>query len=237
MSSGTQAAAVARLTLRTSVTRGRLAALAALAAALVAITAVLGRSGEFGQPFDAIDNFTIQLLVPITALLFATAAIGDLVEDQTLVYLWLRPINRGATAVAVTAAALAATLAVVVPIALVAALAGGAETDLLVATVVATVFGVLAYVPLFVALGARVPRALLWGLAFVLIWEAVIANAVDGLARVSVRAYTRSILTEGADVRTDAWTTGTATAVIVLIAFGLLGLAITWRTLRTRDIP
>ena len=40
------------------------------------------------------SNLGFTMVVPIVALVFATAAFGDLKEDSTLVYLWLRPMDR-----------------------------------------------------------------------------------------------------------------------------------------------
>ena len=47
---------------------------------------------EAGTSF--IDAFGLSLLVPVTTLVFASAALGDPADDGTLVYLWLRPVPR-----------------------------------------------------------------------------------------------------------------------------------------------
>ena len=49
----------------------------------------------------------------MVSLVFASAALGDVAEDGTLVYLWLRPYPRWQLAVA----AFAASVTVVVPVA------------------------------------------------------------------------------------------------------------------------
>ena len=49
------------------------------------------------------------LVLPVVALVFGGAAIGDLRDDKTLVYLWLRPMDRWP--IVVGAALAAATLA------------------------------------------------------------------------------------------------------------------------------
>ena len=41
-----------------------------------------------------ISDLGFTTLVPIVALVFASAALGDMREDGTLVYLWLRPMDR-----------------------------------------------------------------------------------------------------------------------------------------------
>ena len=40
------------------------------------------------------DSYGLSLLIPVVALVFASAALGYLAEDGTLVYLWLRPLAR-----------------------------------------------------------------------------------------------------------------------------------------------
>src|SRR5437773_221938 len=56
-----------------------------------------------------VDKFGLTLVIPLAALVFGTASLGDPVEDGTYVYLWLRPIRRGQ----ITLAAYLATLSMV----------------------------------------------------------------------------------------------------------------------------
>ena len=38
------------------------------------------------------SGFGLALVLPVATLVFASASFGDLVDDQTLVYLWLRDL-------------------------------------------------------------------------------------------------------------------------------------------------
>ena len=134
-----------------------------------------------------INNFGLALLVPVATLVFASAALGDPNEDGTLVYLWLRPVPRSKI---VVIAAIASSITVTWPIVV---------APLLIA---AAVTGVgsgpgqrhrdrvhrrdrRATARLFVALGLRVKRALVWGLLYILIWEGFVATANASAARLA----------------------------------------------------
>lgn len=186
--------AIYRLLLRSTATRGRIAALGALGALGVVVAAAIGSDVRDAARF--IDLFGLTVVVPLTTLVFASASLGDIIDDGTMVYLWLRPVPR----VRVVAAAAAATITVVGPLVLIPLiLAGavtGAGTDLVAGAALAAFVGVLAYTGLFVTLGVRVRRSLVWGLVYVFIWEGFVANAGQTASRLAVRAYTRSILSD-----------------------------------------
>ena len=89
-------------------TKGRLALLGALGGIAVLIGFATSAGESTATPQDAADlvnGYGLSVLVPVVALVFAAAALGDMVEDSTLVYLWLRPVPREVLALAATAAA------------------------------------------------------------------------------------------------------------------------------------
>src|SRR5690606_13164804 len=113
--------------------------------------------------------------VPVAALMFASSVLGDTVDDRTLVYLWLTPVPRWIMAAAATLASITVTLPLVFVPLVVAALATGGGGALVGATAVATIVGVVGYSGVFVALGLRFRRALVWGIAYILLWEGFVA--------------------------------------------------------------
>ena len=190
----TQFLALYRLILRSIATRGRIVALGALGALGVVVASAVGSDTRDAARF--VDLFGLTAAVPLTTLVFASASLGDIIDDGTMVYLWLRPVPR----VRIVAAATAATLTVVVPLVLIPLLAATAVTGAGAAVVVggalAALFGLLAYTGLFVMLGVRVRRSLVWGLVYIFIWEGFVANAGKTASRLAVRAYTRSIISD-----------------------------------------
>ncbi|MBT5138078.1 MAG: hypothetical protein HOM37_03365, partial [Acidimicrobiaceae bacterium] len=77
-----------RLILRQLVTGGRVLALLALSAVLVLVSLAVGLSEDVEDPLEVgvalIDLMGFTLVVPIVALVFAAAALGDTREDATL---------------------------------------------------------------------------------------------------------------------------------------------------------
>jgi ABC-2 type transport system permease protein len=191
-----------RLLLRSQVTRARLLALGTLGLTAMVLGFAVGASDEVDK-LDAgvtlINQFGLTVSVPITALIFASSALGDLADDSTMVYLWVRPLRRWVIVVAAFLAALTVTVPLVVaPLVVAAALTGGGA-DLVVGTVVASTLGIVAYAGLFTALGLRVRRALVWGLLYILIWEGFVARGGDNAARLAVRSVTATLLQAGVD--------------------------------------
>ena len=142
---------------------------------------------------DVVLSYGLGILVPLAALWLGASALGDLVEDRLLVYLWLKPVSRWQ----LPAAAVLATLSVVVPLTVlplaVSALVAG-STDVAWSALLATSFAALAYTGLFVAAGLWFRRAIWWGLAFILIWENLVAYTAEGAARFTVLGWASSIL-------------------------------------------
>ena len=231
--------AIFRLVLRTQVTRGRAAALGTVGLIGVLLGYTIGRAAE-GDRADAaygfVGGYGLGLLVPVTALVFAAAALGDPAEDGTLVYLWHRPISR----VRIVVAAAAGTLCIAVPFAVVptvlAAAATGVGGSLVGAAAAASFVAVAAYSGIFLCLGLVVRRALAWGLAYVLIWEGFVARSATGPARLSILVYARSLLAALADHDPPRLASSVPFAVAVPLVIGAVALAATVAFLRRIDV-
>lgn len=227
---------VYRLLLTLLATRGRIVA-AGTAGAVIVLLAVVGRAAGEGRGFtiEVLVSGGLALLVPVTALLFATAVLGDLAEDGTLAYLWLRPIPRWQLGAAATGAAwTVAVPTAVVPLVVAALLAGSVR--LAVAAVATAVVAVLAYSPLFVALGLRSRRAILYGLLYVVVWENVASRLSRGLARTSVRLHAETLLAAWSEARLPRFAPSSSTSLTVLLTVSLVGLALTVQLLRTAEL-
>ena len=178
---------------------------------------------------DTVSSYGLGLLVPLATLWLGTSAIGDLVEDRLLAYLWLKPVPRWQ----LPAAAVLATFSVVVPLTtlplVASALVAGAP-KVAWATLLAAPLATLAYAGLFAAAGLWFRRAVWWGLAFVLIWENVAAHVAEGAGRFSVIGWASALvgLAPDVDVQLDAGSP--AVALVVLPAIAIAGwLVATWR--------
>ena len=207
------------LILRTQTTRARVVMLGVLGLLGVVIAIPLRGADD---PLDAashfIDGFGLTLVLPITTLVFASAALGDFIDDSTMVYLWMRPVRRSSLALAAATATVTVVLPLVVIPLGVSAIVSGAGSDLVVGTVLAAVVGVIAYTGLFVTLGVRVKRPLLWGLLYILVWENFVARLGESASRLAISSYTRSILSSITDFELRLADKPAAACVIVPLA-------------------
>ena len=236
-----------RVLIRQIVSVGRIAALGALGAIMIVVGWVVGTSSNRGGSSSAgmiydgasyADGFGLILIVPIVSLVFAAASLGDARDDGTLVYLWLRPIDRAP----LVAAAALASATVSVPLCVVPTVLGGwLATDFVAGSgsvalgaLAAAALGTLAYSCLFVLLGLLFRKAVLWGIAYILLWEGLAVGLGDFAERLSLRGYARSLLSQIADIDLGFTTYSVVTAVIVLAATSAASLALA--TLRLRHI-
>jgi ABC-2 type transport system permease protein len=230
--------AVYGVLLRSVATKGRLAAIGALA--IISILTALGVNAS--SPFDPLGaatgyvNANLSTLVPVAVLVFGAATLGDLVDDGTLVYLWLRPVPARVHVLAAWAATVTITLPLVGGPLLLATALIEADGPLLAATVLGVLVGISAYSALFVMAGIRFRRALPWGLVYILIWEGFVASAGETAARLAIRSYVRSILAQLTDQSIKLAEFNLASAILVPLAVTVVALAYACRRLARTDV-
>jgi ABC-2 type transport system permease protein len=112
----------------------------------------------------------------------------------------------------------------------------GAGAPLVGGTVAACLLATVAYAGVFTWLGLRVKRALVWGLAYILIWEGFVARAGANPARQAIRANAVSLLTHisGGPHRLIEVSAPTAVA-LPLLAF-VVAVWLTVRRLTRQDV-
>ncbi|MFW2381273.1 MAG: hypothetical protein ACN4GZ_05895 [Acidimicrobiales bacterium] len=223
--------AIYKLVLRHQLTRGRLI-LIGLAIALCGLLGFLFRNDSDTK--QVVVGFVsvagLGLIIPVISLLLGSGAMGDWYNDETLVYVWLRPVRR----LVIAAGAIAAAITVSIPanlLPMVAAVVMSQETGegVLWGTIRATVLVTLAYTAVFTVLGLLVRKPLAFGLIYIFIWEFFISRAADGAARLSINSYGASMLSRATDVSLDfagraEWATNVVPAAIAVAAIGLAAL-------------
>jgi len=146
----------------------------------------------------------LGLIIPIISLLLGSGAMGDWHNDETLVYVWLRPVPRWVIAAGATAAAITVAIpANLLPMVTAVVLAQQTGSGVLSGTVTATVMVTLAYTALFTLLGILVRKPLAFGLIYIFIWEFFISRGAPGAARLSINSYGASMLSRATDVQLD----------------------------------
>ena len=231
-----------RLLVRQLLTKGRVSALFGVGVVISLVVALVSRTvgdDESAQValelgVELMSNLGFTIVVPIVALVFAAAAFGDLKEDGTLVYLWLRPMDRWPVVVGAWLASATVSLPLTLVPLTVAAFIANVGSDLVWATVLACVVGNLAYSAVFMLLGLLTKNSVVWGIGYILIWEGLVAGISGVGEKLAIRGYTRSIIAEqtGVDLYLGDLSLGTAIVVPVLVVLA----AIVLSTVRLRSL-
>ncbi len=220
---------VYRLVLRHQLTRGRVIL-------VVAATGFMGLMGltvlrNADDPYEAAVRFVavvgLGLILPVISLLLGSSAMGEWYDDETLVYVWLRPVRRVVIAAAATAAAWTVTIPMnLLPMVVAVVTAGEPGDGALSGAVVATFMVTLAYTAVFVVLGITFRRPLAIGLIYIFIWEFFVSRGAAGAARLSINSYGASILARSTEIDLTfgdraAWATTAVPLSVAAVAIGL----------------
>ena len=191
---------IMRLTLRQLLTRGRLLVLVGLAALppLLALLYTFSDSRIDPQTFlvRGYTDFVYVVVAPVTALVFAAAALGSEVEDGTIVYLLLKPLPRWQIVVSklvVTVAVIAVFVTICIYVTALVLDRGLGEAHVAFAFALGAALGGAAYAAIFSFLGLITSRALIAGLLYVFIWEGLVTQLFRGARNLSVREYMRGL--------------------------------------------
>ena len=228
--------AIVGYTLRTSLPGKRWIGILAPCAAAVLFGA-LSRSlgGDLEAEFAEMAGLALfGLVMPVTCLVVGDAVLGAEVRSGSFAFTWMSPVPPWQIAVGrwvggtlVAAGCLAVSFAA-------AAVVAGAGSHV-GPVALAAVFGSMAYVAVFVAIGCVAKRAAVWSLAFVFLVERLLGAALAGIAQLSPSWLARATYVELADaperlVR-DGVPHGTA-GVVRLVLITAVALALSARQLR-----
>jgi ABC-2 type transport system permease protein len=174
---------------------------ALLLAALPVALSLLARA-QTSNPQDALEAYTegfgaliARVLLPLVALVVGTGVFGNEVDDGTITYVLGKPVPRWRIVLTRIVTAGALTAAVVAPATLLSGVVayGGLDPQgIIVAGTLAMVAGSFLYCALFVALSLSTRRALVAGLAYVVVWEGSLSGFFAGTRVLSIRQYTLS---------------------------------------------
>lgn len=226
--------------LKQLITKGRLIGITIIGLLPILLGWVIGRQSD--DPLEAgvgfISYMGLSILIPIVALIFASASLGDTREDGTLVYLWLRPISR----LSVSTGAWAASITIALPLTVIpitiSAILLDAGNSVVTATIITSILAVLAYSGLFVTLGLIVKNPVLWGLAYIFIWEAIVASFAKPAAALAVSGYSRAIITGRTNVEFDyLFDPSQNVSILMLIIISIAGIALSSARLNRLEVP
>lgn len=214
---------VMQLTVRGLFGRRR-AVLLVILPVLLLLLAALTRWASGGDPTASAGltgGFAMGTVVPLMCLLVGTGVIGPEIDDGSIVYLLAKPVPRSRILASKLAVALSATVVFgVLPIMAATAIAGDEQLRLTQAYGLASLLAGICYTTVFVALSVLTRNAVIIGLLYALLWEAVIGGFVPGVRDVSVRQWALAPAQALLGDRAASW--GVVSAVTVPVGLVLL---------------
>ncbi|MFG2027083.1 ABC transporter permease subunit [Streptomyces sp. NPDC048825] len=216
---------VARLTYRALLGRRRALILGALPLLLIVISvAVRAFTGTDDQvAANLLGGFALATMVPIIGVIAGTGAIGPEIDDGSVVYLLAKPIKRPTIIFTKLIVAIAVTMAFsAIPTFLAGMILNGNGQQIAVAYTVAALVASIAYAALFLLLGTVTRHAVVFGLVYALVWEALFGSLVSGARTLSVQQWSLAVAHEvtGGDLVTSdvGLATGTVLLIVVTVA-------------------
>src|SRR5262252_9418423 len=171
---GDQGRVIASITMRATMGRKRALLFAIPAVILLLVTVLL----KLAHPHDPIG----------------TSVLGAEVDDGSIVHLLATPVPRLVVIWSKYVVAVVLTAAfVAVPELLAGLIATGGLTKLAVGLFVGALAGSVMYNAVFVMISVLTTRAIAYGLAYVVVWEGLLANFVSGARLLSVGHYSLGV--------------------------------------------
>jgi ABC-2 type transport system permease protein len=189
---------------------------------------------------DNVLAMFFPILLPITTMILATAAIGNEIEDRTLPYLTLKPLSR----LRIVVEKWLGSIWVALPLILIGLLAAclilfrdqaSDHQRVIVAALVASAIGICAYCGVFLLISLLIQRALVAGIIYTFVIENILGKYLKGLRVVSIQYYVKSIYERLQDnpAAVSKNAASLSTAIIVLVAATVVSLLLaTWRLRR-----
>ncbi|HZG05440.1 MAG TPA: ABC transporter permease subunit [Streptomyces sp.] len=227
---------VARLTYRALLGRRRALILFALPALLllisVAIRLLTGADDEVAT--EVLGGFALATMVPLIGVIAGTGAIGPEIDDGSIVYLLAKPLKRPTIILTKLTVAIAVTMVFsAVPMLAAGFILNGNSGQIAVAYAVAAVAASVAYSAVFLLLGTVSRHAVVFGLIYALIWEALFGSLVAGARTLSVQQWALALAERTAPDAGITSDVGLTTAAVLLAVVTVAGTWYAGRKLRT----
>jgi ABC-2 type transport system permease protein len=219
---------VARLTYRALLGRRRALILGALPLLLLLISlAVRTLTGADDRTADdVLGTLALATMVPLIGVIAGTGAIGPEIDDGSVVYLLSKPVRRPTIILTKLIVAIAVTMVFsAVPTLLAGLILNGNGGQVAVAYTVAALVASIAYAAVFLLLGTVSRHAVVFGLVYALVWEALFGSLVPGARTLSIQQWSLAVAhrVAGGDLVTSD--VGLPTATVLLVAVTVLA---TW---------
>jgi ABC-2 type transport system permease protein len=135
----------------------------------------------------------ITVVLPVIALIVGSGVLGSEIDDGTLAHILAKPLPRREIVLTKLAVAvLVTTVTTGLPLALTGLIAG--ESTLATGLFAGAFVGSLAYCSVFAALSVVSRHPVLIGLAYILVWEGLLTNLLEGARVLSISQYVTAVV-------------------------------------------
>jgi ABC-2 type transport system permease protein len=211
---------VARLTYRALLGKRRAAILFILPALLIVISLAVRmiKGADDGTAASLLGGFGIATMVPLIGVIAGTGAIGPEIDDGSIVYLLSKPVKRPTIIFTKLIVAIAVTMAFsAIPTLIAGLILNGNGEQIAVAYTVAALVASIAYSALFLLLGTVSRHAVVIGLVYALVWEALFGSLVPGARTLSVQQWALALAQRIAGQDAVSSDVGLPVAVVLLV--------------------
>ena len=212
------------LTARAMLGRKRVLMLLPMPIILIGLTLIGVASGESDAGWGPVvfSSLGISVILPLTALIVGSSALGLEIDDGTITHLLTKPLPRSEIVLSKLAVAwLVTAVATGVPLAAAALIAGSGK--LAVGLVIGAAIGGLAYSALFLALSVMTKRPVAVGLVYIVLWENILVSYVSGARVFSVRQHATAIADSIGNTQLIDASVTVGTALIMSVIFIVVG--------------
>jgi ABC-2 type transport system permease protein len=212
------------LTARAMLGRKRVLMLLPMPIILLGLTFIGVTSGASESEWGPVvfSNLGLSVILPLTALIIGSSALGLEIDDGTITHVLTKPLPRSEIILSkLVVAWLVTTVATGVPLAAAALIAGSGS--LAVGLVIGAALGGLAYSALFLALSAMTKRPVAVGLVYLVLWENLLVTYVSGARIFSVRQHATAIADSIGNTQLISASVSVSTALIMLVIFTVVG--------------
>ncbi|MEU7020688.1 ABC transporter permease subunit [Streptomyces sp. NPDC046203] len=230
---------VARLTYRALLGRKRALILFALPAMLILIAvAVRMFNGADDQvAADVLGGFALATMVPLIGVIAGTGAIGPEIDDGSIVYLLAKPVKRPVIVFTKLIVAIAVTMVFsALPTFIAGYILNGNGQQVAVAYTVAALVASIAYSALFLLLGTVSRHAVVIGLVYALVWEALFGSLIAGARTLSVQQWALALAEKVTGDGLVSSEVGLPTAVVLLAVVTVVATWFAGYKLRTMSV-
>ncbi|PSL02392.1 ABC-2 type transport system permease protein [Haloactinopolyspora alba] len=175
---------------------------------------------------DFLGSVAIGALVPLFGLIVGTGVISPEIDDGSIVYLLSKPLPRPTIVLSKLVVAVSATVVfATVPTFVAGVVMSGGTGQIALGYAAAALVASVAYSAIFLLLAVVTKHAVVYGLAYALIWEGLIGGYVPGARTLSVQQWALSVTESVARPGTVSSDVALGTALVLLV---VATVAATW---------